>query len=213
MSALRRTPATAASCSHGGYVTAFPGYFLPAASSAIFAIGWYYCGVSGFLQTKQWLVLMTSEEVGKCCLGLVGSAMGPKTRVCIAPKMSGGETCGASSHATKGFVVTDAYYVPAKMKSILQWPFVTRKHVKMAKSAQLATAFALTEDHLEAIHLLYDTHPQFLTELVLQPPIRTLLNAPDPVGIRAMGSCSSSVGSWGSVFLMHQLLHLARIST
>jgi hypothetical protein len=59
---------------------------------------------------------------------------------------------GASSHARKRFVVTDAYYVPAKTKSILQWPFVTRKHVNMAKSAQLATTFALTEDHLEAIH-------------------------------------------------------------
>ena len=155
-------------------------------------------GVSGFLQTKQRLVHLTTEEAGKCCLGLVGSATGPKTRVCVAPKMFGSETCGVSSHVKKGFVAVDAYYVPAKSKSILQWPFVTRKHVKLARATQLATVFAPTEVHLESIHSLYDAHPQFLTELVLEPPIRSLLNAPDPVGTRASGSRSSSFGSRGS---------------
>jgi hypothetical protein len=152
-------------------------------------------GGSGFLQTKQQLVHMTSEEVGKCCLGLVGSAVGPKTCVCIVPNMFGGEMCSVSSHAKKGFVVADAYYVPAKTKSILQWLFVTRKHVKTAKATQLATVFASAEAHLESIHLIYDVHPQFLKELVMQPPIWVLLNAPDPVGTLATGSRSSSVES------------------
>jgi len=92
-------------------------------------------GSTGFLQTSQRLVHLAPADTGKYCFGLVGSATGPKNRICTALKSFGGTTCGVASHSKKGFVAEDAYYIPVKGKAVLIWPFVLRKHVKLAKAA------------------------------------------------------------------------------
>jgi hypothetical protein len=89
-------------------------------------------------------------------------------------------TCGTASHIKKGFVVGDAYYIPAKGSSALHWLFIKNTHLKRSGRKTLLSSFASTEEHVEAIHSVYDAHPEFLEELVMDPPLRALLGLPLP---------------------------------
>jgi hypothetical protein len=88
-------------------------------------------------------------------------------------------------------VVSDAYYIPTKANSVLDWPFLRRDHLKRANAKRLLTGFCPTEDHVEAMHEIYEAHPEFLQELVVEPPLRLLLGAPQCIeenGLVAPGS-------------------------